>query len=207
MRKSYPYLSTARFPHNWAIADMVKGYIAGTQKEHKRQTREDEGERSRAREKKPISNTSDIDEPRDDDDVDVDADDQPLTIKKKAAHSSGSKWKKKTRDSDGDEQSDHEDRPRSKRKKTEHPSSQKRKKPSRVNEQDDADEGDGVDYDDDGDDEPISSFNLKSTRASQNCRQSQVDHLDEESDWLGWVHIGQRRLFLLYSSFHNTFLH
>ena len=25
VQKSFPYLSTDRFPHNWAIADMVKG--------------------------------------------------------------------------------------------------------------------------------------------------------------------------------------
>ena len=48
VRKSYPYLTTARFPHNWAIAEMVKGYIAGTRKEHNRLAREagDEGEQS-----------------------------------------------------------------------------------------------------------------------------------------------------------------
>ena len=45
VRRSYPYLTTERFPHNWAIADMVKGYIAGTRKEHLRQAREEEGER------------------------------------------------------------------------------------------------------------------------------------------------------------------
>ena len=42
MQKSFPYLTTDRFPHNWAIADMVKGYLAGTRKEHHRQAREDE---------------------------------------------------------------------------------------------------------------------------------------------------------------------
>lgn len=41
VRKSYPYLTTARFPHNWAVADMVKGYLAGTRKEHNRQSREE----------------------------------------------------------------------------------------------------------------------------------------------------------------------
>ena len=43
VRKSFPYLTTERFPHNWAIADMVKGYIAGTRKERHRQAREEEG--------------------------------------------------------------------------------------------------------------------------------------------------------------------
>ena len=42
--RSNPYLATERFPHNWAIADMVKGYIAGTRKEHLRQAREEEEE-------------------------------------------------------------------------------------------------------------------------------------------------------------------
>ena len=45
VRKSYPYLTSARFPHNWAIADMVKGYIAGTRKELNRQAREAREER------------------------------------------------------------------------------------------------------------------------------------------------------------------
>jgi hypothetical protein len=54
----YPYLTTARFPHNWAIADMVKGYIAGTRKEYNRQAREDEGERSTAGEKKTTHSSS-----------------------------------------------------------------------------------------------------------------------------------------------------
>ena len=43
VHKSFPYLTTERFPHNWAIADMVKGYIAGTRKEHHCQAREEEG--------------------------------------------------------------------------------------------------------------------------------------------------------------------
>lgn len=47
VRKSYPYLTTARFPHNWAVADMVKGYLAGTRKEHNRQSREEEVEKKR----------------------------------------------------------------------------------------------------------------------------------------------------------------
>lgn len=47
VRKSFPYLSTERFPHNWAIADMVKGYIAGTRKERRRQAREEEQDRKR----------------------------------------------------------------------------------------------------------------------------------------------------------------
>src|SRR6267378_5088539 len=37
VQKSYPYLTTDCFLHNWAIADMVKGYITGTRKEHHRQ--------------------------------------------------------------------------------------------------------------------------------------------------------------------------
>ena len=41
--KSFPYLTTERFPHNWAIADMVKGYIAGMRKEHHCQAHEEEG--------------------------------------------------------------------------------------------------------------------------------------------------------------------
>ena len=40
--KSFPYLTTDHFPHNWAIADMVKGYLVGTRKEHHHQAREDE---------------------------------------------------------------------------------------------------------------------------------------------------------------------
>jgi len=48
VQKSYPYLTTDRFPHNWAIADMVKGYIAGTRKEHHRQAREDKQEQNEA---------------------------------------------------------------------------------------------------------------------------------------------------------------
>lgn len=42
VHKSFAYLTPERFPHNWAIADMVKGYLAGTRKEHHRQAREDE---------------------------------------------------------------------------------------------------------------------------------------------------------------------
>ena len=41
--KSFPYLTMERFPHNWAIADMVKGYIVGTRKEHQCQAHEEEG--------------------------------------------------------------------------------------------------------------------------------------------------------------------
>ena len=44
VRKSFPYLTTAHFPHNWAIADMVKGYLAGTRWEHHRQSREGSSE-------------------------------------------------------------------------------------------------------------------------------------------------------------------
>jgi hypothetical protein len=33
-----------RFPHNWAITDMVKDYIARMRKDHYRQACEDEGE-------------------------------------------------------------------------------------------------------------------------------------------------------------------
>ena len=43
VRKSFPYLTMERFPHNWAIADMVKGYIAGMRKEHHCQAHEEEG--------------------------------------------------------------------------------------------------------------------------------------------------------------------
>ena len=45
VRRTFPYLTTERFPHNWAISDMVKGYIAGTRKERHRQAREEEEER------------------------------------------------------------------------------------------------------------------------------------------------------------------
>lgn len=42
VRKAFPYLTPERFPQNWAVAEMVKGYIAGTRKERHRQVREDE---------------------------------------------------------------------------------------------------------------------------------------------------------------------
>ena len=47
-RKAFPYLTPERFPHNWAVAEMVKGYIAGTRKERHRQAREDEEARDTA---------------------------------------------------------------------------------------------------------------------------------------------------------------
>ena len=40
--RSFPYLTTGQFPHNWAIADMLKGYIAGTKKEYHHQAQEDQ---------------------------------------------------------------------------------------------------------------------------------------------------------------------
>ncbi|KIM38668.1 hypothetical protein M413DRAFT_29912 [Hebeloma cylindrosporum] len=45
VRNTFPYLTTDRFPHNWAVAEMVKGYIAGTRKARKFQTHEDEESR------------------------------------------------------------------------------------------------------------------------------------------------------------------
>jgi hypothetical protein len=74
VRKSYPYLTTDRFPHNWAIADMVKGYIAGTRKDHHRQAREEEGERKgksapgRLKKGPKDSNTDDSGDNEDDED-------------------------------------------------------------------------------------------------------------------------------------------
>ena len=41
VHKSFPYLTTKQFPHNWAIADMVKGYIVGMRKEHHCQAHEE----------------------------------------------------------------------------------------------------------------------------------------------------------------------
>ena len=41
--KSFPYLTMELFPHNWAIADMVKGYIVGMRKEHHHQAHEEKG--------------------------------------------------------------------------------------------------------------------------------------------------------------------
>jgi len=61
VQKSYPYLTPACFPHNWAIADMVKGYIAGTQKEHNHQACEDKGQCEAVRLKKHPAH-SDVDD-------------------------------------------------------------------------------------------------------------------------------------------------
>jgi hypothetical protein len=88
----YPYLTTARFPHNWAIADMVKGYLAGTRKELNRQAREDGGEEisgSGARLKKTTARSSRVDEQDDSDD----SDHRPQNKKKKTGSSSNSSTK------------------------------------------------------------------------------------------------------------------
>ncbi|KAF9470230.1 hypothetical protein BDN70DRAFT_889204 [Pholiota conissans] len=40
-QKAFPYLTNERFPHYWATAEMVKGYVAGVRKAFKKQMREE----------------------------------------------------------------------------------------------------------------------------------------------------------------------
>ena len=85
-----------RFPHNWAIADMVKGYIAGTRKEHHRQAGEDrEGCENSVTIKKTTRS--------------IDAGESEHSLHTKSSSGSGSKSNKCPRDHDVDETSDLED--------------------------------------------------------------------------------------------------
>ena len=96
VRRSFPYLTTERFPHNWAIADMVKGYIAGTRKEHHRQAQEDQEGRDNS---VTIKNTTHS----------TDASESEHSLHTKSSSGSGSKSNKRPRDHDIDETSDLED--------------------------------------------------------------------------------------------------
>lgn len=44
VRTKFPYLTRRRFPHDWAISEMVKGYLAGIRKNLRRKEKEDEDE-------------------------------------------------------------------------------------------------------------------------------------------------------------------
>lgn len=96
VRRSFPYLTTERFPHNWAIADMVKGYVAGTRKEHHRQAREDREGRDNSVTIKKTTRSNDASE-------------SELSPRIKSSSGSGSKSSKRRRDHDDDETSDLED--------------------------------------------------------------------------------------------------
>ena len=100
VRKSHPYLSTERFPHNWAVADMVKGYLAGTRKEHYRQAREGEhGTKQDITRRKRQKRTTDSD-----------TDEMPQS----SAGTNSGKSKRRVRD-DNEDQTDEELEPTSSR--------------------------------------------------------------------------------------------
>ena len=127
VRKSFPYLTTDRFPHNWAIADMVKGYLAGTRKQHHRQAREDESGRNGATNnpssKKPsrysdtddmrsssstksgkakTSTESDVEDPTDDDLPSTKPSTQTTTRSNSGSNSGKSSTQKRTAATDAD---------------------------------------------------------------------------------------------------------
>ena len=96
MHKSFPYLTMERFPHNWAIADMVKSYVAGTRKEHHCQAHEDQEGHNNSVTVKTTTCLSDASE----------TEDSPCI---ESSSGSGHKSSKHPRDHNVDEMSDPED--------------------------------------------------------------------------------------------------